>query len=101
MLNYFGRNSMFLVFGIIFLIFAICFIAIIYHLQKNNKSSLLIALMGALWFGFILSSVGFIEEYYNPSITPMDVYRGKTTLEITYKDGIAIDSVVVWKEKIK
>ena len=29
----------------------------------------------------------------------MDVYQGKTTLEITYKDGVAIDSVVVFKEK--
>ena len=33
------------------------------------------------------------------NITPMDVYQGKTTLEITYKDNIAIDSVVVWKDK--
>ena len=31
------------------------------------------------------------------SIKPIDVYRGKTTLEITYKDSVAIDSVVVWK----
>lgn len=27
----------------------------------------------------------------------IDIYRGKTTLEITYKDEIPIDSVVVWK----
>lgn len=27
----------------------------------------------------------------------IDVYRNKTTLQITYKDSIAIDSVVVWK----
>lgn len=26
---------------------------------------------------------------------PIDVYRNKTTLEITYKDGIPIDSTVV------
>ena len=31
--------------------------------------------------------------------TPLDVYRGKTTLEITYKDSIAIDGVVVFKNK--
>lgn len=31
--------------------------------------------------------------------TAMDVYRGKTTLEITYKDGAPVDSVVVWKSK--
>ena len=29
----------------------------------------------------------------------IDVYQGNTTLEITYKDGIPIDSVVVWKSK--
>lgn len=27
----------------------------------------------------------------------MDVYRGKTTLEITYKDKVPVDSTVVWK----
>jgi hypothetical protein len=31
------------------------------------------------------------------TIKPIDVYRGNTTLEITYKDSVAIDSVVVWK----
>ena len=28
----------------------------------------------------------------------IDVYRGKTTLEITYKDKVPIDSIVVWKK---
>ena len=28
----------------------------------------------------------------------LDVYRGKTTLEITYRDNVAIDSVVVYKK---
>ena len=27
----------------------------------------------------------------------MDVYSGKTTLEITYKNGVPTDSIVVWK----
>lgn len=27
----------------------------------------------------------------------IDVYRGNTTLEITYKDSIPVDSTVVWK----
>lgn len=31
----------------------------------------------------------------------MDVYRGKTTLEITYRDSIPVDSVVVWKSEFK
>ena len=29
--------------------------------------------------------------------TAMDVYQGKTTIEITYKDGVPVDSVVVFK----
>ena len=31
--------------------------------------------------------------------TAMAVYQDKTTLEITYKDGVPVDSVVVWKSK--
>lgn len=27
----------------------------------------------------------------------IDVYRGKTTLEITYRDSVAIDSIVIYK----
>ena len=30
---------------------------------------------------------------------PIDVYRGNTTLEITYKDNLPVDSVVIWKGK--
>lgn len=40
--------------------------------------------------------IGFIN-WSAPSA--MDVYQGKTTLEITYKDGVPIDSVVVFKDK--
>ena len=29
----------------------------------------------------------------------LDVYRGKTTLEITYRDSVAVDSTVVYKVK--
>ena len=29
----------------------------------------------------------------------IDVYEGKTTLEITYKDKVPIDTTVVWKNK--
>lgn len=33
-----------------------------------------------------------------PSPTALDVYKGKTTLEYTIRDGEIIDSVVVFKE---
>ena len=49
--------------------------------------------------GLILGGM-FIGICLNDNeIEPIDVYRGKTTLEITYKDGVAIDSVVVFKDK--
>lgn len=44
----------------------------------------------------LLSAIALNMELRSP--TAIDVYRGKTTLEITYKDGIAIDSTVVFKQ---
>ena len=37
----------------------------------------------------------FYEQEQEPQA--IDVYRGYTTLEITYRDSIAIDSVVVFR----
>lgn len=33
--------------------------------------------------------------------TPMDVYQGNTTLEVTYKDGVPVDSNVVFKDNVR
>lgn len=45
---------------------------------------------------------GVIIEYKNKdNPTSLDVYQGKTTLEITYRDSIPVDSVVVFKEEFK
>ena len=45
------------------------------------------------WVGYIIGTAN--------KPTAMDVYQGKTTLEITYRDGNPIDSVVVFKNKEK
>lgn len=45
---------------------------------------------------FMLSTDYLIDDSI-PSA--MDVYRGKTTLKITYVDSVAVDSVVVFKEQ--
>lgn len=42
-----------------------------------------------------------IYNFINGSPEAIDVYMGKTTLEITYKDSIPMDSVVVFKTKTK
>ena len=46
---------------------------------------------------FVCGNIGHVIMYHNqpPAI---EVYRGNATLEITYKDGIPIDSVVVYKK---
>ena len=45
----------------------------------------------------ILNLVTLIDEIKPEKPTALDVYRGKTILQITYKDSVALDSVVVWK----
>ena len=47
----------------------------------------------------VISFVGWVGYNIGTTNKPtaMDVYQGKTTLEITYRDGIPIDSVVVFK----
>ena len=49
---------------------------------------------------YILSG-GIMMHQESCKPTAMDVYKGKTTLEITYKDSVAVDSVVVFKDKEK
>lgn len=46
---------------------------------------------------FILS-VLCIVVYYENKPTAIDVYKGKTTLEITYRDKVPVDTIVVLKK---
>jgi hypothetical protein len=53
-----------------------------------------------LFFLLVMFEIGMLVGvllYSEFSIKPMDVYRGKTALEITYRDSVAIDSTVVYK----
>lgn len=56
---------------------------------------------GTAIIGVILIVIGVITDFYNQKPTAIDVYQGKTTLEITYRDSIPVDSVVVYKEEFK
>lgn len=47
----------------------------------------------------IIGAIGHQVETDKNTPTALDVYRGKTTLEITYRDSVAIDSTVVYKVK--
>lgn len=47
--------------------------------------------------GVLLITIGVTDRYPQA----IDVYRGKTTLRITYQDNVPVDSVVVWKDNFK
>ena len=49
---------------------------------------IIVIFIGLIWF---------LTKPLKP--TALDVYRGKTNLEITYRDSVAVDSVVVYKMK--
>ena len=63
------------------------------------KDILLAFLVASIVVGLcvLLSYLAWLNSENTP--TALDVYRGKTTLEITYQDSVAIDSVVVYKMK--
>ena len=83
--------EMVIIVGLILLIIGlICLFADVHGLD------FFLGVMGA----YILSG-GIMMHQESCKPTAMDVYEGKTTLEITYKDGIPIDSIVVFKDKDK
>lgn len=50
--------------------------------------------------GILLVFVGIVS-ILSKNPTALDVYQGKTTLEITYRDSIPVDIVVVFKDEFK
>ena len=82
------------VFGLLYVIF------FIWNISTNNKSdraasAFLLTMSAVIFFAFLTA----YEVKKIP--TAMDVYQGKTTLEITYKDSMRIDSIVVFKDEFK
>ena len=82
------------VFGLLYVIFFIC------NVSTNNKgdraaSAFLLTMSAVIFFAFLTA----YEARKIP--TAMDVYQGKTTLEITYRDSIPVDSIVVFKDEFK
>ena len=64
-------------------------------LSKANYDFVGFALIASIILAFtVLITTLCLKD--NPKA--IDVYRGDTTLERTYRDGIPIDSTVVWKE---
>ena len=83
----------------VYVILAIVFVTLLLvfvvrrEVYDKKASAAGIVVCAAFYGAFI--TMGFYEK----EPTAMDVYRGKTTLEITYRDSVAIDSTVVYKVK--
>lgn len=80
------------------IIISVIFIIILYiaNITVNNEN--LRCVVGTLLVCFSSLLGTSISEYL--TIPSIEVYRGNTTLQITYKEDTPIDSVVVWKNKI-
>lgn len=47
----------------------------------------------------VLISYTMVVKSATQDIPAIEVYRGNTTLQVTYQDGVPVDSVVVLKKK--
>ncbi len=65
-------------------------------LNKENKTRKIISGIFTLISVIILYTL-IIVRYKEPKA--IDVYRGKTTLEITYRNNVPIDTVVTYKDR--
>lgn len=82
------------VISIVFIIIGIILAIIAMIREDRNKSCFMTAFTSGVLIVF-----GTEWLYEKNTITPMDVYQGKTTLRITYQDSIPVDSCVVWKKE--
>ena len=80
--------------GLIIAIAALVTILILDKKEHGDCSMTWLTIMCSCW---ALAAFVSLIEHNTP--TAIDVYRGKTTLEITYRDSVAVDSVVVYKMK--
>ena len=64
--------------------------------KKNNVVGTIVIIISVALFLF---AAAYKPQNKRNSPKAIDVYRGKTELEITYRDTIAIDSTVVWKKE--
>lgn len=88
--------------GTALIFIAIAFtIAIHAYLERNNNALVWFNILSFIFsiFGILLLCEYRINIKYRSKPNAIDVYRGKTTLQVTYQDSVAVDSVVVFKNK--
>ena len=69
------------------------------HISNRCDGSFYVGIfMGIVITILFVMEICLVHEIIEkPKPSALDVYQNKTTLEITYKDGVPVDSVVVFK----
>ena len=82
------------------LVFIAFVISVIYFIVKDyEESGICLFVLFITLLGTTFTVAGIIKENKPKSPQAIDVYRGNTTLQITYKDSIPVDTIVVFKNK--
>ena len=77
---------------LIFIFIAVLLTILICSILLNSDKDFIVLISTILTFIIFVLVIVYMTEP-----RAINVYRGNTTLEITYKNGIPIHSTVVWK----
>ena len=81
-----------IILGLIFIIMGSALIALLIMSEQTDGLTILGSVSSVL---LIIGGTSCIYTCKNPSA--IDVYRGKTTLQVTYKNNVSIDTTVIYK----
>lgn len=81
-----------IILGLIFIIMDSALIAVLIMSEQTDGLTILDSVSSAL---LIIVGASCIYTCKNPSA--IDVYRGKTTLQVIYKNNVPIDTIVIYK----
>lgn len=84
-----------MIWAIVFLTLSIVAFGLLLWYAGPDDSWMIV--VGGLCMIAMGASFAVLHDIIAPMPSAIDVYRGKTTLEITYRDSVAIDSTVVYK----
>ena len=79
---------------LIFIFIAVLLTILICSILLNSDKDFIVLISTILTFIIFVLVIVYMTEP-----RAINVYRGNTTLEITYRDKVPIDSTVVWKSK--
>ena len=86
--------------GIMAILILLLVLSFIYNVCSNDIDKRVLSCFCVIIFS-ITSTIVLIDYISKDNPTAFDVYEGKTTLEITYRDSIPVDSIVVFKDEFK